>query len=348
MAENNVVNPEIKEAIRRFYKEDTEENLNDVITTISWQAGSGGNILMPVDISPESQKILDALTEEAEEKENGEMELDEDMDIMMKSLESEDGSTLLAVFTDDEEMDKGAETARLEVPLYDFLSQAQELTEDEKCDVEGIIINPWGDESFHMPGDLIRAVINTVDQVLEDADEEENVGEIDLVQGDITKLDVECIVNAANNTLLGGGGVDGAIHAAAGPELQEECRRLHGCRTGEAKITYGYNLPCEYVIHTVGPIYSGKYTDKKLLQDCYWNSLNLAREHGIRSIAFPCISTGIYGYPIDEAVEAAVSAVLDWLTENEDYVINILFCCYDKENYQAYEEFLDEVLGEEE
>ena len=159
-------------------------------------------------------------------------------------------------------------------------------------------------------------------------------------QGDITKLDVDCIVNAANRSLLGGGGVDGAIHRAAGPGLLQECRTLHGCETGQAKITKGYNLKATYVIHTVGPVYSGKTKDAKLLANCYWNSLELAQEHGVRSIAFPAISTGVYGYPKKAAAAIVVETVQQWMKEHEAYVIEVILCGFDRQTCELYEQFL--------
>ena len=153
---------------------------------------------------------------------------------------------------------------------------------------------------------------------------------------DITQADTDCIVNAANKSLLGGGGVDGAIHRAAGPELLAECRILHGCETGQAKITKGYNLKAKYVIHTVGPIYSGSEEDPELLRDCYINSLNLAKAKGLHSIAFPAISTGVYGYPVKEAAEVSYRAVTDWLAENADYGMDVLLACFNDKAVEAY------------
>ena len=146
---------------------------------------------------------------------------------------------------------------------------------------------------------------------------------IQTVQGDITKqTDVEAIVNAANTSLLGGGGVDGAIHRAAGPELLKECKTLHGCNTGEAKITGAYNLSCKYVIHTVGPIYhGGNHGEEELLANAYRNSMQIALEHGIRTIAFPSISTGVYSYPLEEAAEIAVKTVKAFYMEHQDILL---------------------------
>ena len=160
--------------------------------------------------------------------------------------------------------------------------------------------------------------------------------QIQVVQGDITKLDCDCIVNAANRSLLGGSGVDGAIHRAAGPELLAECRTLHGCRTGEAKITKGYRLKAKYIIHTVGPIYSGAAEDAVQLVNCYRNSLDLAKEHDIHSIAFPAISTGVYGYPLEDATEIAVKTVVRWLETHADYAMQVIFCCFDARTERVY------------
>lgn len=160
---------------------------------------------------------------------------------------------------------------------------------------------------------------------------------IGVVQGDITQLDVDVIVNAANESLLGGGGVDGAIHRAAGPKLLEACRRLHSCSTGEAKITPGFRLKARWVIHTPGPIWrGGGMGEPQLLESCYRNSFKLAREQDARSIAFPCISTGVYGYPKDAAARIAVKV----MRENEEGLERIVACCFSAEDAKTYRDLL--------
>lgn len=162
--------------------------------------------------------------------------------------------------------------------------------------------------------------------------------------GDITKLEVDAIVNAANKSLLGGGGVDGAIHRAAGPQLLEECKTLGGAETGEAKITKGYNLPAKFVIHTVGPVWNGgKYDEDNLLKKCYENSLKLAIENKIETIAFPSISTGIYRFPVERASKIAVRTVKNFVEENEQ-LKEVIFCVFSDKDYEVYESVFKEFL----
>jgi len=166
------------------------------------------------------------------------------------------------------------------------------------------------------------------------------MGAIEVIQGDITKLKVDAIVNAANERLLGGGGVDGAIHRAAGNELLEECRTIGGCPTGEARITKGYKLPAKYVIHTVGPIWRGGYNNEiDLLRNAYVNSLKLATENKVESIAFPNIGTGVYGFPKSSAAEIAVNAVRSYLNKNK-LPKEVYFVCFDEENFEIYQKRL--------
>lgn len=163
---------------------------------------------------------------------------------------------------------------------------------------------------------------------------------IKLEQNDITKLVVDAIVNAANTSLLGGGGVDGAIHRAAGKELLAECRTLGGCATGDAKITVGYNLPARFVIHTVGPVWNGgKSGEPEKLASCYRRSLELAVQNGIKTLAFPNISTGVYGYPKDEAATIAISTVKEFF-QNHSEIQQVIFCAFDEENYRIYKNLL--------
>ncbi len=163
---------------------------------------------------------------------------------------------------------------------------------------------------------------------------------IEILSGDITKLNVDAIVNAANRTLLGGGGVDGAIHRAAGKELLEECRALNGCETGKSKITKGYNLPSKFVIHTVGPVYSnGKRNEDELLKSCYLTALNLAVQNNIKTIAFPAISCGVYRFPIDRAAKIAVETVKNFISKNEQ-IEKVIFIDINKNVVEEYKKLI--------
>jgi len=167
---------------------------------------------------------------------------------------------------------------------------------------------------------------------------------IEIVQGDITRQQVDAIVNAANRSLLGGGGVDGAIHRAAGPELLAETRTLGGCPTGEARITKGYRLPAKFVIHTVGPVWrGGGHNEDELLASCYRNSLKLAVENGVRTIAFPAISTGVYRFPLERATRIALSEVKRFLEQDES-IERVIFVCYDRHTYEVYQRLAREIL----
>lgn len=164
---------------------------------------------------------------------------------------------------------------------------------------------------------------------------------LNIVEGDITKMEVDAIVNAANNTLLGGGGVDGAIHRAGGPIILEQCKKVGGCPTGEARITTAGNMPSKYVIHTVGPIYKGgKKNEEQLLYNAYANSLRLAKKYNLKSIAFPSISTGVYNYPKEEASEVALRAVMDFI-DKEMGIEEVYFVLFSQDNYLIYKELLD-------
>jgi O-acetyl-ADP-ribose deacetylase (regulator of RNase III) len=167
---------------------------------------------------------------------------------------------------------------------------------------------------------------------------------LDIIKGDITEIETDAIVNAANNTLLGGGGVDGAIHRAGGPIILEQCKKIGGCPTGEARITTAGNMPSKYVIHTVGPIYKdGKKGEAKLLYNAYYNSLRLAKEYNLKTIAFPSISTGVYNYPKDDAGKIALNAIMDFI-DKEDFIEEVHFILFSDNDYNIYKELLETIF----
>lgn len=230
----------------------------------------------------------------------------------------------IPVYTDEKEWKKGTGEA---VSEQLFRIAAEKAL--SSAEYSGIVLNQW-DKKFILSKNLLKRIMVFRPK-----------SHITFVKGSVVEIHAGAIVNAANTSLLGGGGVDGAIHQAAGPELLEECRTLNGCRTGEAKITNAYHMTwTDHIIHTVGPVYSKMEKDVELLGSCYRKSLDLAHEYGCMSIAFPCISTGVYGYPVKQAAKIALLAVSMWMNEHPDVVMEVYFCCFRKEEMDAYMELL--------
>lgn len=238
---------------------------------------------------------------------------------------NEDGNYFIPLFTSDDELNKGESTSVINQSLKALLDAV-----DTWPDCLGYIVNPW-DRKLMLGKDMITVIMDYKPK-----------SHISFVKGSVVDMHVGAIVNAANKSLLGGGGVDGAIHKAAGSDLLKECRTLNGCNTGEAKITGAYNIKyVDHIIHTVGPVYSGKNRDADLLSDCYQNSLDLALSNGCSSVAFPGISTGVYGYPLDEAAKVSLLSVIHWFNAHPDVVMDVYFCCFKDSELVAYNRLLD-------
>ena len=191
---------------------------------------------------------------------------------------------------------------------------------DEFVDYDGFVI-----DGIIIEKDFIEEIISALD-----------ISQVSVVNGSVISFEGDAVVNAANNSLLGGGGIDGAIHRAAGSELLAECRKLKGCKTGEAKITDAYNMSCSKIIHTVGPIYDEDQNCGELLASCYINSLEVARKNGLKSVGFPLISTGAYGYPLHEAIEIALEAVMAYFEYHPEYPMYVVFYCFRSEEYSVF------------
>lgn len=275
-------------------------------------------VLVPIETPMD---ILDMMGDPERVKEGDTFTMDEPARIRFRHLAAgDDGEYYIPVFTSEEELRKGEISSCINQSLKGLIDACGDW---EKC--LGYIINPW-DKKMMLPKKAIVLIMNY-----------DPVSHIELVKGSVVDMHVDAIVNAANKSLLGGGGVDGAIHRAAGPRLLEECRTLNGCNTGEAKLTKAYDITyADYIIHTVGPVYSGTKKDAEDLFNCYYNSLELAYENGCRSIAFPGISTGVYGYPLQEAAYVSMNAAALWLKSHKDTVMNIYFCCFREEELEAY------------
>lgn len=244
--------------------------------------------------------------------------------IRFKELETNDpklrGKYFIPLFTSPKEVDKGEETVVIDRTLRDMVDVLE-----HRPNCLGFIINPWDK----------RMVIarETLDVILK----HEVKSHINIINGSVLYVHADAIVNAANESLLGGGGVDGAIHKAAGPQLLEACKALGGCPTGGAKMTSAFKLKnADFIVHAVGPKYTGDENDAKLLAACYMNSLELAWRNGCMSVAFPGISTGVYGYPLEDAAKISLSAVVRWFEMHPDVTMNVYFCCFRAEEMEVY------------
>lgn len=327
-------NAKLRKLIREFMESDDEvpEKVLDHLKAMKGRT----RILAPVDISDKDLKKFNDSSDE-----------EYTFDVDIKLIEDDEHNTWIPLFTSEQDAKAANEDDEDEEDQYKtllpfYLEDVMDQIEDSD-EIDGAVIDPWTN-GFPLPKEIVDEVFGDED----DGEDEDGTVAINLVRGNIQDMDTDCIVNSANNMLSpGAGGVDKDIHDAAGEGLAAECRTLHGCKTGEAKITDAYDLKCSYVIHTVGPMYSNKADDDADLSDCYDNCLYMAREHGLHSITFPCISTGYFNYPKEEACDIAIQTVLDWLSENDDYEMEVTFCCKDDENYNIYQDYLDNELGDE-
>ncbi len=316
-------NKRIEEAIAAAAKGPSKENTIHVLEMLRLCMQEGGEFIIPVDIPTTEFDKLDGIDVQIGEP----IQSKENLKLQLKALRGKNDEMWFSAFTNKEELKKGAMTFVISCKIAEFFNVALNT---KSC--VGVAINAFG-QPFMLRKEYIQMIFNSQRQK----------SQIFLEKGDITKSKCDCIVNAANATLLGGGGVDGAIHAAAGPELLEACKALKGCKVGEAKITRGFRLDAQYIIHTVGPIYSQEREKEceQLLRGAYWNSLELARKNNIHSIAFPAISTGVYGYLLQKAVPIAVGTISKWLSEHKEYVMAVVLTCFDENTYKAYQSFMD-------
>ncbi|MBR2742366.1 MAG: macro domain-containing protein [Clostridia bacterium] len=315
-------NAELVRAIERASGSGKKEDFIKVLDCVVKLAAGDGVFLLPVETPPE---LLDMIGDPEKLKAGDELRINEEIRMKILTLTDADGREWYAAFTDDAQMKKGAPASVIAMPVRDILETA--LSSETRA---GLAVNPWENTLF-----LDKELLNII---LDGAKPKTGIF-YDV--GDITALDVECIVNATDEEISGSGGVSRAIFNAAGPKLKAECGKIGGCKTGKAKITEGFDLKAKYVIHTVGPYYKkdGEWGDlhcRRQLAACYTNCLDLAKEHGIRSIAFPAISTGTYKFPPYDAAATALGAISKWLSENPDYAVTVVMSCRDEKTYQAY------------
>lgn len=313
----------VEKAIFNWYYGGENAALEPVFNAIHTGLSNEMQMLVPIE-TPEA--MFEYMGNPEEIKVGDTFSADEEIRIRFRHLVvNEDGEYFIPLFTSDEELNKDEPSSVINQSLKALIEAV-----DTWPDCLGYVINPW-DKKLMFYKDLIKVVM-----------EYKAKSHISFVKGSLVDMRVDVIVNAANKSLLGGGGVDGAIHKAAGPDLLKECGTLNGCNTGEAKITGAYDIKyVDHIIHTVGPVYSGNEKDAALLSACYRNSLDLALSSGCSSIAFPGISTGVYGYPLGEAAKVSLLTVVRWLDAHPDVVMDVYFCCFRDAELAAYTNLIE-------
>ncbi len=318
-----VGNEPIEEAIGLWKKDNSKENAYKVMEAIRIRMNQGGRLLVPVAVNPGKNMRVGG------NKMN------------LQAIRTKDGKLWQPAYTSEDQLKKtGArKISVLTFPIENLFKRMLEQKDSPDkiaASISGIVLN-LQDKSMFLPLGAIDAILKANEEVKK---KQAGASRIVFAKGDITQFKADAIVNAANESLRPGGGVCGAIHAAAGPELAEACAKLGGCRTGEAVITDAYNLPHKKVIHAVGPVYHGTDEDRTLLAEAYRNSLNLARDNKLKSVVFPAISTGIFGYPKEEAAKIAFGACAQWIRENQSYGMTVIMCAYDQETFDIYQKFI--------
>ena len=314
----------VEKAIFNWYYGGEETEAEPVFNEIAFGLQNGMRVIVPIEKQNEFTPDDKKTDREANPVCISTDEIQADSHILTIK---EAGGYCIPVFTSENEFIKGKFSFFTEKVLKNLLYEAKM---QETC--LGVIINPYG-KRLVLLKEMIELALNYKAE-----------SHLSIIRGSVVDMHVGAIVNAANKTLLGGGGVDGAIHRAAGIGLLNECRKLNGCKTGEAKITGAYNLKnADFIIHTVGPVYHGTESDAELLADCYRNSLDIALRNDCSSIAFPCISTGVYGYPIREAAAISAKTALTWMNAHPDKVMNVYFCCFKNSEYDAYMEIFKQL-----
>lgn len=306
----------IEEAITALSDETNKDAPAEVLVAIQRRMDEDGCLIVPVELPPEAADMFDLWRLRVGDTVTSQQELH----MKLRYVHTEDNQTWIAAFTSQYERDRGDATSSVICPIRQVLEDCVKLPL-----VAGIAINPWG-RHLLLTKDAMRLILGTKIPKRE-------IHAVELVCGDITCLETEAVVNATDRHFSGGGGVDRAIHLAAGSELAEACKMLKSCEVGDAMITDGFGLKARYIIHTAGPKYHGKEMDERYLHSCYYRVLDLARDRGIRSIAFPVISLGTNGFPQKLAAEVALKAISHWFEANPAYRIQVVICCNDALTY---------------